>query len=83
MNPGQKQPRWARSREIFDPAAANAERTVTLRRNDLRRRARAQGLELRHSDYGYSLIDGGRQRVDGRNDLTLEEVAKRLGISAR
>lgn len=75
----EKQPRLTRSRETFDPAAANAERTATLQRNDLRRRARAQGLELRHSDYGYSLIDGGRHRVDGRNDLTLDEVAKRLG----
>jgi hypothetical protein len=49
-----------------------------LRRNGLRRQARAHGLELRHSDYGYSLIDSGRNRVDGRNDLTLDEVEARL-----
>lgn len=67
------------TREKHDPALANAERVVTLRKNDLRRRARAKGLELRHSDYGYSLIDGSRQRIDGRSDLTLDEVAKRLG----
>jgi hypothetical protein len=79
MSQAKKQTRWAGSREIHDPAVANAERAATLRRNDLRRRARAQGFELRHSDYGYSLIDGGRQRVDGRSNLTLEEVAKHLG----
>jgi hypothetical protein len=79
MSQAKKQTRWAGSREIHDPAVANAERATTLRRNDLRRRARAQGFELRHSDYGYSLIDGGRQRVDGRSNLTLEEVAKHLG----
>ena len=65
--------------EKHDPALANAERATTLRKNDLRRRARARGFELRHSDYGYSLIDSGRQRIEGRSDLTLDEVAKHLG----
>jgi hypothetical protein len=65
--------------EKHDPVLANAERATTLRKNDLRRRARAQGLELRHSDYGYSLVDGSRQRIEGRSDLTLDEVAKHLG----
>ena len=67
-------------REIddFDAVAANAEMAHTLQRNSLRRRARAQGLELRHSSYGYSLIDAARARVHNRNDLTLEEVARHL-----
>lgn len=67
------------TRETYDPATANAERATTLRRNELRRKARGKGLELRHSDYGYSLIAGDRTRVEGRNDLTLDEVAARLG----
>jgi hypothetical protein len=49
-----------------------------LRRNGLRKKARASGLELRHSDYGYALIDAERNRVGGRNDLTLDEVAAHL-----
>jgi hypothetical protein len=65
--------------ETFDPATANAEMADKLRRNSLRRRARAHGLELRHSAYGYSLIDARNGRVDGRNDLTLDEVAAQLG----
>ena len=40
--------------------------TRKLRRNNLRRRARKGGLELRHSAYGYSLIDASRKRVEGR-----------------
>lgn len=67
-----------RAIEVFDAAAANNEMAHTLQRNTLRRRARASGLELRHSAYGYSLIDGERRRVDGRNDLTLDEVATHL-----
>lgn len=63
----------------FDAAAANSEMAHKLKRNGLRRAARAQGLELRQSDYGFALIDGDRNRVDGRNDLTLDEVAKHLG----
>lgn len=49
-----------------------------LARDALRRRARGQGLELRHTSYGYSLINAARQRVNGRNDLTLVEVAEHL-----
>ena len=48
--------------------------TRKLRRGNLQRRARRCGLELRHSTYGYSLIDASRTRVEGRNDLTLDEV---------
>jgi len=49
-----------------------------LRLRSLRRTARTCGLELRHSAHGYSLIDGQRNRVEGRNDLTLDDVAKHL-----
>jgi hypothetical protein len=53
---------------------ANEARTDKLRRNSLSRRARALKLELRHSAHGYSLIDLSRNRVGGRNDLTLDDV---------
>lgn len=68
-----------RSIEQFDAAAANREMTQVLRQNALRRKARARGLDLRHSSYGYSLVDSNRARVDGRNDLTLDEVEARIG----
>jgi hypothetical protein len=67
-----------RSDERFDPVAANSDRAEKLRRNELGRRARQQGLELRHSSYGYSLVEGARKRVDDRNDLSLDEVAAAL-----
>jgi hypothetical protein len=66
------------SSERYDAAEANAEMTEKLRRTGLRRRARVHGLDLRHSSYGYSLVDSARKRVDDRNDLTLNEVAARL-----
>ena len=72
----------SRPAETFDVGAANNERADKLRRNGLRRRARANGLELRHSDYGYSLISPGGTRVDGRNDLTLREVEARLNAGS-
>ena len=71
-------PGIGRADEKFDASAANREMAEKLRRNGLRRRARTHGLELRQSSYGYSLIDSARQRLDGRNDLTLDEVALRL-----
>ena len=57
---------------------ANQAKTETLRRRHLKRRARTLGLELRHSAYGYALIDAERNRVEGRSDLTLDEVESRL-----
>ena len=72
----------ARRDEFFDAAAANSEMTEKLRRNDLRRRARVRGLELRQSSYGYALLDAARERFGGRNDLTLDEVAAHLDESA-
>jgi predicted ATPase len=53
---------------------ANEAKQQKLRRNTLQRRARAQGLELRHSEYGYALLDLAHKRVDDRNDMTLAEV---------
>jgi hypothetical protein len=53
---------------------ANEAKQEKLRRNNLQRLARAQGLELRHSAYGYALLDPARKRIDDRNDMTLEEV---------
>jgi hypothetical protein len=70
------------AREAFDAAAANSEMAHKLQRNTLRRRARAQGLELRHSSYGYSLIDAARRRVADRNNLTLDEVARHLDAAS-
>jgi hypothetical protein len=55
-------------------AGANEAKDEKLLRNTLQRRARAQGLELRHSDNGYALLDSAHQRIDDRDDLTLEEV---------
>jgi len=68
-----------RVQETFDASAANREMAEKLHRAALRRRARSLGFELRQSSYGYALIDSDRQRVEGRNDLTLDEVAGRLG----
>jgi hypothetical protein len=68
--------------ETFDVRAANDERADKLRRNGLRRKARANGLELRHSDYGYSLVSPDGKRLDGRNNLTLREVEVRLNAGA-
>lgn len=59
-------------------AGANDEKADKLRRNRLRRQARTRGFELRHTSYGYALIDGARNRVDGRNDLTLDDVESLL-----
>jgi len=57
---------------------ANEARNDKLRRSSLSRRARAAKLELRHSAHGYSLIDASRDRVGGRNDLTLDGVESLL-----
>jgi hypothetical protein len=72
-----------RATEQFDAVVANTEMAHKLQRNNLQRRARAHGLELRHSAYGYSLIDGARQRVGGRNDLSLKEVALHLDAASK
>jgi hypothetical protein len=55
-------------------AGANEAKREKLLRNTLQRRARARGFELRHSEYGYALLDPKRKRIDDRSDMTLKEV---------
>lgn len=55
-------------------AGANQEKAERLGVRSLKRRADAQGFELRHSDSGYALIDSARKPVNERNDMTLVEV---------
>ena len=57
-----------------DWRGANEAKADKLRGKSLQRRARAQGIELRHSDSGYALIDAGRTPVHDRHDMTLDEV---------
>jgi len=61
-----------------DWQGANEAKTEKLRRHSLERDARAQGLELRHSSYGYALIDAGRRPLEGRNDMSLSEIESTL-----
>jgi hypothetical protein len=58
-----------------DPNTAKHEK---LHRQQLERRARAQGLTLRRSAHGYSLVDAERNRADDRSDMTLRDVEKHL-----
>jgi hypothetical protein len=60
-------------------SGANKAKTDKLRHRSLERRARAQGIELRHSDNGYALIDSGRKRIEERDDMSLDEIEKWLG----
>lgn len=53
---------------------ANEAKDEKLRLRRARRSAGADGLELRHSDYGYSLIGTDRKSVNGRNDMSLKEI---------
>ena len=55
-------------------AGANEAKDETLRLRSVRRRADADGLEVRHSDHGYSLIGSDRKSVNGRNDMSLKEI---------
>lgn len=71
-------PPGATSREERWPGA-NEEKVEKLLLRSLKRQAGAQGLELRHSAYGYALIDSARKRVEERNDMTLAEVKSWLG----
>jgi hypothetical protein len=67
----------AASREESWPGA-NQAKVEKLRLRSLKRQAGVQGLELRHSDYGYALIDTARKPVNARNNMTLDEVESRL-----
>ena len=60
------------SREESWPGA-NEAKAEKLGAKSLKRSAAAQGLQLRHSDSGYALIDSARKPVNG-NNLTLAEV---------
>jgi len=62
-------------------SGANEAKREKLQRNNLQRLARAQGFELRHSAYGYALLDPAHKRIDDRNDMTLEEVESCLARS--
>lgn len=53
---------------------ANEEKAEKLRVKSLKRRAGAQGFELRHSAYGYALIDSAHKPVEDRNDMNLREI---------
>ena len=66
---------------VEDWRGANDAKTEKLRRRSLQRRAHTQGLELRHSESGYSLVDAARHPVEGRLDLSLDEVESRLAPS--
>jgi hypothetical protein len=80
--PGRHPRSWVtRANDAFDAPGANIEMAQKLRHKGLRRRAQLHGLELRHSDYGYALIDSARMRVDGRSDMTLDEVAAHLDVA--
>lgn len=57
-----------------DWSGANEAKADTLRVRSLQRLARAQGIAFRHSDSGYTLIDAARKPVQGRHDLTLDEI---------
>ena len=61
-------------------ADANHEKAEKLGVRSLKRRAGAQGFELRHSEYGYALIDSARKPVNQRNDMTLVEVETWLDL---
>lgn len=60
-------------------AGANEAKTEKLRLRSVQRQAGARGFQLRHSDYGYGLVDTERKSVNGRNDMTLKEVESLLG----
>ena len=62
-----------------DWRGANDAKLEKLRRNSLQRQAGGRGFELRHSAYGYALIDSARKRIEDRSDLTLDEVESWLG----
>lgn len=66
------------SREESWPGA-NEAKAEKLGVRSLKRSAAAQGLQLRHSDSGYALINSARKPVNDRNNMTLAEVESWLG----
>lgn len=59
-------------------SGANEAKAEKLGVRSLKQSAAAQGLQLRHSDYGYALIDSALKPVNG-NKMTLAEVESWLG----
>jgi len=57
---------------------ANQAKDEKLRVRSLNRRAGAGGFQVRHSDYGWALMDADRNPVGGRNDLSLKEIESLL-----
>lgn len=64
-------------------AGANQAKDETLRLRKARRQARAEGVEIRHSDYGYSVIGADRKSVNGRNDMSLKEIESWISAQGR
>jgi hypothetical protein len=65
-------PAGARPAETW--VGANQAKDETLRLRSVRRRAGRDGIEIRHSDYGYTVIGTDRKSVNGRNDMSLKEI---------
>ena len=59
-------------------AGANEAKDEKLRERRLKRSADSVGFQLRHSDYGWALMDTDRKPVGGRNDHSLKELEKLL-----
>ncbi|HLX31559.1 MAG TPA: hypothetical protein VKR79_02200 [Gaiellaceae bacterium] len=59
-------------------AGANQAKDEKLRVRSLHRRASAGGFHLRHSDYGWALMDTDRKLVGARTDLSLKEIESLL-----
>jgi hypothetical protein len=57
-----------------DWTGADEAKVAKLRVKGLQRRARAEGIELRHSASGYALINAAHKTVDDRRDMTLDEI---------
>jgi hypothetical protein len=66
-----------------DFSGANEAKMEKLQRNSLQRLARTRGLELRHSEAGYALIDTARKQVDDRNNMSLDEVESWLDQASK
>lgn len=64
-----------------DYRGANEAKVEKLRLKGLQRRAGRRGLQLRHSAYGYALIDASRKPIDERNNMTLDEIESWLAGS--
>jgi hypothetical protein len=64
-----------------DLRGANEAKAEKLWQKSLRRRAGKRGLQLRHSAYGYALIDPTRKPINDRTNMTLDEIESWLARS--